>query len=124
MKTFRKICFYAFALLAMLLCLILGFIEMRTLVSGDWALLQSPLAGASSYLFRGLYFLLTLLILISFFVGQTQHKPITYPFILIYLFATVGAGLSFLFYDWYFSAALVGLLILTFLFARFRPEGE
>lgn len=118
----RKVFFYFFLLIAMLISLALGFVEIRTLIAGDFALAESPIKAALGYGFRFAFFVFVLLILISRGVGEAQKdKGMSFQFTIIYIIAIIGAAVSFLFYDWYFSAALFVSLFASLVLSSFQP---
>lgn len=120
MRILRKIFFYLFAIITMVLLLAFSFVEIRTLVSGDFGLDESPIQGALSHAFRALFFVLVLLILVSRMVGEAQkERGITLSFFIVYMAACFGVAASIFFYDWYVPAALVAGLILTLICSTF-----
>ena len=114
MRLVRKILFYLFSGAACLLSLALGFVEIRTLVSRDWALAENPLASAFGYGFRILFFALALVLLVTRIVDESRSNggmtPTRY---VIFLFLVMGSACTFFFYDWFFALPYTICVFLT-----------
>ena len=120
MKTvLRKIFFYLGATLSVLLVVVLGFIEIRTLVAGDWQLAENPILSSLSYGFRSAFFVFALLVVINVIIFEVQaDRKFSPQLIFIEALVLAGAGLSAFFYEWYIALALFASFMLVFLFGR------
>ena len=79
------------------------FVEFRNVFSFDYLAMNNPISMGFSYFLRGTYFLLILTLAVFTILFITNKKKIC-----IILFATsvslfIGALLSLLFYEYYFS---------------------
>ena len=107
MKLVKSILIYVGLGLSSILATVFAFVELRSLFAGDFLLFNIPFVGAMSYLFRGLYYLFIIALCVFIVLFRTHHKKIC-----IILFATsvalfIGAGISFIFYDYYISLVVV-----------------
>ena len=123
MNILRKIFFYLFDSLAIVLSAVLAFIEIRTIVSGDWALAESPIANNLSYGFRAVFFVFAFLLFVARFVGEAKGSKPDFPLIGC-LYGALGVGCVFLFFHfvWYLALAFTVLACLTLLLGRFHEK--
>ena len=97
--------------ISILFSLVFAFIELRSLFASDFLLFNNPIAGAFSYLFRGLYFLgiLSLDIFIIIWIIKRKER-----FLTLFLCGTglfISSFFTFAFYVWF-----IGLIILIISF--------
>ena len=95
-----------------LVAIVFTFVEFRCLFAGDFLLMNSPFIGFLAYFFRGFYYLSIITLCVFIVLFMTHKKKIC-----IILFATavalfIGALLTFIFYDWFVSLAVVAITLI------------
>ena len=90
-----------------------GFIEFRTLVSGDLKLMENPVNAGLGYGFRVLFFALMLVNGILLIISLSKKKRSEVPDLIFNAFL-VGVGfLSLTFYHWYISLVIIAFNAIT-----------
>ncbi len=108
MKILRAVFSWIGIVISVVLSLALGFVEGRTLFSGDWKLAENPALAGFGYAMRLLYFVLLLVFAVLAILNEVSSSFKLGPLAILAPCALViGAVASFLFYQWYFCAALI-----------------
>ena len=128
MNILKNILLYACLTIVSVVALVFAFVEFRSLFAGDFSLFNNAFVGFLTYLFRGLYFLLIITLVVFIILFKTHQKKIC-----VILFAgavslLIGALLTLLFYDYFVSlviifitALLVGVTGVGF-FSKEKPD--
>ena len=108
MKILRAVFSWIGMVLSIVLSLALGFVEGRTLFSGDWKLAENPALAGFGYAMRLIYFVLLLAFAVLAIINEVSSSFKLGPLAILAPCALViGAVASFLFYQWYICAALI-----------------
>ena len=107
-----------FLIIASLLALVFAFIEIRSLVAGDFLLMNTPTLSFIGYLFRFFYFLALCTFNISLLINIIQKKPLNFVFLFLIPFVLFSSLFSIFFYSTYvyflvIFIALVPALVLV-----------
>ena len=107
-----------FLVIASLLALVFAFIEIRSLVAGDFLLMNTPALSFIGYLFRFFYFLALCTFNISLLINIIQKKPLNFVFLFLIPFVLFSSLFSIFFYSTYvyflvIFIALVPALVLV-----------
>lgn len=107
MRVLKNVLVYLGLAINIIIGIVFSFVEMRTLFAGDYVLFNNPVEGAFAYLFRSLYFLSVIALVIIVVVYRIKHKKNN-----LYLFVSTacvfaGALFSLLFYDYFVSLAII-----------------
>ena len=114
MRIARAIVFWVGSVLTFVVSLALAFVEARTLFAGDWKLAEHPGLAATGYALRAVFFLVAIAFCVIAVINEVRKKgPLPFGLRMIPIFLALGAGASFLFYQWFVSLAiLVGPVLL------------
>ena len=113
-ETLKRIITFVGATIVCLLCVALGFIEMRTLVAGDAILYESPLNQTLRLFFRFLGVALIFVAGILSCVALWKKGTLLAISVTMNAGALVFATISMFFYEWYIALGLiVGILCMV-----------
>ena len=118
MKLVGRIFASFFLILAGLLATVLAFIEIRSLVAGDFLLMNTPALSFVGYLFRFLYFVALCSFNVTLFINIILKKKLSFIFLFFIPFILLSSAFSIFFYSTYIYflvifIALVPALVLV-----------
>ena len=107
--------------ITIILSIVFSFIELRSLIAGDYSLFNNPLAGFVGYLFRGLYFAIILAFSIFLLIIYLTNKEMKFIYYFIGMLLLIGSLFTVFFYSTYiyFLVILITLLMnITFVLKK------
>ena len=107
MKIVKSILVYIGLVIASLIAIVFGFLQIRSLFAGDYSLMNNSTISFLGYLFRGLYFLSILALSIAIVVFRIKQKKICIILFMSSLALLVGAILSFIHFEYYVSLVVI-----------------
>ena len=114
MRIFLRILSCVFATLLAVLSLVFLAIEFRALFAGDLSLAQNVASAVVSALSRIIMFLLFILYAVTVFLGRKKTRNPAW-FLTLGFVCLCASAISFCFYEWYLSLALILLTGLSYL---------
>ena len=124
MRIVRKISLFIIASLSAVIYFAFFFIEARTLLSGDWKLMENVTSSFFEYLFRSIFFLSLLTYSIASIIFEIKNRKMPIYILIIVFGMALGLIFSFYLYDWYISLLLLDLTVGLLLFSFFKKEGN
>ena len=127
MKKFLTVLYCFVASLAGIISLVFAFIEIRPLFAGDWKLMEIPAVSFIEYLLRGIFFLFMFVNALKVFMCVIQQRGLSLSAIIFNGALIAASGVTFLFYEWYISLALVivnALMMVIRVFTIDKKEQE
>lgn len=117
--TIKKISFMTISILTGIIGLIFAFIELRPLFASDFLLYENPTFSFVSYLLRGLFFIIVIFNAVILSIHVFIGKKFSILGTLLTIAIILGAGLSFLFFQWYVALILVVLNLILLVIRLF-----
>ena len=102
MRVLRSILTFAGVGLAFLVSFVFGFLEMRSIFAGDFALMNNQFISFLSYLFKGLYFWGISTLAVFIFIFTIKKKDIC-----LVLFA--GAFITFAHFEYFVTLIFIAI---------------
>ena len=113
-----------FALIISLLILVVGvafaFIEIRSIIAGDFNLMNNTVSALFRYIFRGLFYVIFVLVTLKYIFANIRKKNVPLFSILLPISLLAGSLISIAFYDLFISLIIAGLSALLTVFYLFR----
>ena len=105
--------------IVILFSLVFTFIELRTLLAGDYALFNSPVLGFFSYFFRSVFFLgmFSNTLALAMYVGLKEEKERYLTLLIIGVGLFVGSFMSLLFYAWFIALIIIAVSLIPVIVA-------
>ena len=107
MKIVKSILVYIGLVIASLVAIVFGFLQIRSLFAGDYSLMNNSTISFLGYLFRSLYFLSILALSIAIVVFRIKQKKICVILFMSSLALLVGAFLSFIHFEYFVSLVII-----------------
>ncbi len=121
MKLVARIINIVLLSITILLAIVFSFIELRSLIAGDYSLFNNPAEGFVGYLFRGLYFVIILVFFIFLLIIYLTNKEMKFIYYFIGMLLLIGSLFTVFFYSTYiyFLVILITLLMnITFVLKK------
>ena len=106
---FQRVFSYVVLVLAGLLATVFAFIEIRSVVAGDFTLMQNPSNGAVGYICRGLFYVTMLVNVVWLFINKVNKKRTSLNLLILSGLLVLSSVTLFFFYM--FAIALVVLVV-------------
>lgn len=100
---------------SLLISNVFAFVELRTLIAGDWKLAENPTMECFVFIFRSLFFLMMFFNAVHVIIRLVNHQKMSTND-LIFNAALLGASIfTLMFYEWFFVIILVVSNLITLL---------
>ena len=103
--------------IAILVSLIFAFLEMRSLVAGDFTLMNNQAIHFVRNLFRGIYYLSIIVVSIFVIYYIVKRKMVDDIVLYIDMALAVGSFMSLFFYEYYVGIVIIVINLIVFLIA-------
>ena len=111
--------------ISLIFALIFSFIEFRALFAGDFTLMNNPAMSFMTYLFRGLFFFSTIVLVVVTAVQILRNKKLNLAYAIIALAIALSSFITFSFYEYYITIVIIfftDLPLLVIVLNVFRKE--
>ena len=125
MRIFRDILFYIVISLASVVSIAFSFVELRTLLAGDFLLFNNAFVGGLGYFLRSAFYLTILALCVFLVIFRVRKLKVNIIILFASISILVGALHSLAFYDYYISLVVIFIsLLLTAItfFGFFKKE--
>ena len=104
---FQRSFSYVILVLAGLLATIFAFIEIRSVVAGDFSLMQNPSNSAVGYVCRALFYVIMLINMIWLFINKINKKRTTFNLLILSGLLVLSSVTLFFFYMFVIALAVL-----------------
>ena len=107
MNKLRAILTYIGASLAIVVGLIFAFLEFRSLLTGDFTLMNIPVASLFTYLCKGLYFASIIVLSVFVIIFTAKKKDICLVLFACSIALFIGAFITLIHFEYYVSLVII-----------------